>query len=898
MDPVELLAGLVLPSGDTWGSVATDWQWSDVRKILDQSADAAPYHYLTRPRGGSKTTDLAGVAVAALLTQLPPGSRSYAVASDRDQGRLIVDSVQGFREQTPGLAGALSVDSFKVTSTKSRASLEVLAADSASAWGLRPHLLVVDEIAQWKSTREPQRLWEALHSATGKQPGARMVVCTSSGDPAHWSYRVLEHARASVRWRTSEVPGPLPWATEEFLAEQRGLLPDWQYVRLHLNDWMASDDRLVDLGNLRACVTLDGPLVAKPGTKYVIAVDVGLKNDRSVGVVAHLEGHTPPERSTAESSRFEGEQAVIARRMLELGLWSRERFESRLAEDAAFTAKMGLLGPVVDLAAGMSSEALKSLAKDSQKYIEDVASAFASYGDIVSKLGQTEATKREIEGFYAFATTGAKRFSTDIRTAITAGYDPNLISRILQAGPEQAGPLLRSLVSNHSTELQGMVNDSEKALQEISTQAAEMARLTNKAVTNSNDELTRDLSKAMAISQNILSNGGKAAVGALTKQLGIGALEVYAIAKEFGINLGLGINPLLTAIGATAVHVGGRGNARTGAVPKAEGGYILGPDTRRDSVPAMLMPGEVVVKRDSVKRFGVGPMLDLNAGRVPRGWHVPGYASGGFVSAADVPRPPDVSRYGTGVGYAGGQTMGYEYRQVIDFVKKNALAGPVASGAIQQLAQQMLAARGWASQWGPFAKLVAGESGWNVHARNASSGAYGLPQSLPGSKMASAGPDWRDNAATQLRWMLDYIAGRYHDPANAYATWLGRKPHWYAHGGRVDSVPAMLTPGEVVLNRASVGRFGAGNLMSLNSGRVPAGWSVPGFAKGGYVADGMRLPGGATQPTVIMQPPIIHSHTHVYIDGQEFKQLARTEAKAEVEHNNRRIIVELRTGHI
>jgi hypothetical protein len=52
-------------------------------------------------------------------------------------------------------------------------------------------------------------------------------------------------------------------------------------------------------------------------------------------------------------------------------------------------------------------------------------------------------------------------------------------------------------------------------------------------------------------------------------------------------------------------------------------------------------------------------------------------------------------------------------------------------------------------------------SRWDPHATNPSTGAYGLPQALPGSKMASAGADWADNPATQIRWMIGYVNSRY-----------------------------------------------------------------------------------------------------------------------------------------
>jgi murein DD-endopeptidase MepM/ murein hydrolase activator NlpD len=74
-----------------------------------------------------------------------------------------------------------------------------------------------------------------------------------------------------------------------------------------------------------------------------------------------------------------------------------------------------------------------------------------------------------------------------------------------------------------------------------------------------------------------------------------------------------------------------------------------------------------------------------------------------------------------------------------------------------------------ADQWPALESLWNKESGWNHRADNPSSSAYGIPQALPGSKMSSAGGDWRTNPATQIKWGLDYIAGRYGTPRAAWA---------------------------------------------------------------------------------------------------------------------------------
>jgi hypothetical protein len=82
-----------------------------------------------------------------------------------------------------------------------------------------------------------------------------------------------------------------------------------------------------------------------------------------------------------------------------------------------------------------------------------------------------------------------------------------------------------------------------------------------------------------------------------------------------------------------------------------------------------------------------------------------------------------------------------------------------------------------ASQMSSLDPMWDRESGWNASAQNPSSGAYGIPQALPGSKMATAGSDWSTNPATQIKWGLDYIKQRYGSPAAAWSFWQANG--WY-----------------------------------------------------------------------------------------------------------------------
>jgi hypothetical protein len=93
------------------------------------------------------------------------------------------------------------------------------------------------------------------------------------------------------------------------------------------------------------------------------------------------------------------------------------------------------------------------------------------------------------------------------------------------------------------------------------------------------------------------------------------------------------------------------------------------------------------------------------------------------------------------------------------------------------IAKPMAAKRGWnRAQFGCLVRLWARESGWNHRAGNRS-GAYGIPQALPGHKMASSGADWRTNPRTQIRWGLGYIKQRYGSPCRAWAHFQSH--HWY-----------------------------------------------------------------------------------------------------------------------
>jgi hypothetical protein len=136
---------------------------------------------------------------------------------------------------------------------------------------------------------------------------------------------------------------------------------------------------------------------------------------------------------------------------------------------------------------------------------------------------------------------------------------------------------------------------------------------------------------------------------------------------------------------------------------------------------------------------------------------------------------PAAERLTTGRPTTGRPTTGHPTRtHAQPGVKLATLLTPAAATATtaltpRQIARQMLPSFGWTQRQFPYLNwLWNRESGWNKFAENPYSGAYGIPQALPGAKMASAGPNWRSSARTQIRWGLRYIRATYGSPRRAW----------------------------------------------------------------------------------------------------------------------------------
>ncbi|MBO0813629.1 MAG: hypothetical protein J2P30_00520 [Actinobacteria bacterium] len=295
----------------------------------------------------------------------------------------------------------------------------------------------------------------------------------------------------------------------------------------------------------------------------------------------------------------------------------------------------------------------------------------------------------------------------------------------------------------------------------------------------------------------IQNHGAKSDAARAARQRLIRDLENAGVSAKNARNL---VNEFSTSIRkipkpeTVTIHAHGAGKTTfkvgtTGLVGMASGGKLPGYGGG-DRHLRLLESGEAVVDKVKTQRFA--PVL--------KAMGVPGMETGG-VAGSQSGTPPSTGRWMTGqeakVQDMAARFIAADLAKLIDQAQASAM-GPTSASArqAQAYARSRLGAFGWgAGQMPPLIALWNGESGWNRLARNPSSGAYGIPQALPASKMGAAANPPRSSAGAQINWGLGYIRSTYGSPGAAYSAWSGRSPHWYA-GGTGGAAPGWAVVGE------------------------------------------------------------------------------------------------------
>jgi len=245
--------------------------------------------YLERPRGHSKTHDLAVTCVWALAFATRP-LKGYCYAADRDQARLLRDAVQTLLRLNPWLAEILTIEAHRILNKAAGhpgegGTLTIEASDVGSSYGILPDLIIADELVHWQGDGS---LWHSLISSAAKRANCLLVVISNAGFVDSWQWQVREAARTDAAWYFSRLDGShASWLTPERLEEQRRMLPPVAYARLWLNQWSSGGGDALSESDIDAAF-VDGlqPMTGRErGWLFVAGVDLGLTRDCSAVVV-------------------------------------------------------------------------------------------------------------------------------------------------------------------------------------------------------------------------------------------------------------------------------------------------------------------------------------------------------------------------------------------------------------------------------------------------------------------------------------------------------------------------------------------------------------------------------------------------------------------------------------
>jgi hypothetical protein len=279
--------------------VVDDWQLRDFKALdagwryaahRERGAETISEAYLERPRGHSKTTDLA-IMVAWILFASRYQLAGNAAAADKDQARLLRDAVQRLVILNKWLGKYLDVQRYRIVNHYTESELRILTSDGETTMGENPDFIVADELTHWVGVKG-EKLWEALYSAAGKRRHCMLVIISNAGlgRGSSWQWRVREDFRLDPRSYFSCLVGPqASWQDRKRLEKQRRRLSTAAFRRLWLNQWTRGEGDALEASDIEAAMTQKGPMTAEEAKRrpwvFFGGLDLGVKHDHSALVV-------------------------------------------------------------------------------------------------------------------------------------------------------------------------------------------------------------------------------------------------------------------------------------------------------------------------------------------------------------------------------------------------------------------------------------------------------------------------------------------------------------------------------------------------------------------------------------------------------------------------------------
>ncbi len=340
---------------------AVDNGWKRIARNKTIDGPVKLRAYFERPRGHSKTTDLA-VQVAWILFATERMISGVAAACDKDQARLLRDSIAKLVSENGFLAKFLDVQAYRIVNVRSGSTLDILSADAQSSYGLTPDFIVLDEITHWVN----EALFVSLFSASAKKASCGLFTISNAGvgmgKSWQWSFR--EAARTGGDdWHFSTINGPkASWISDKHLAEQRRILPPVAYERLWLNKWTTGQgDAITEADILRAVTEPKQPTRESfVGATFIAGLDLGIKRDASAISIggcesngsrvrlAHTQAWLPEDGKPIDLMKLE-EEIVALHKLYGFDLfydpWQAELLAQRLRSRGVRTHEVPFSGP-------------------------------------------------------------------------------------------------------------------------------------------------------------------------------------------------------------------------------------------------------------------------------------------------------------------------------------------------------------------------------------------------------------------------------------------------------------------------------------------------------------------------------------------------------------------------
>ncbi|MCU1616782.1 MAG: putative phage protein, partial [Frankiales bacterium] len=543
-----------------------------------------------------------------------------------------------------------------------------------------------------------------------------------------------------------------------------------------------------------------------------------------------------------------------------------------------------------------TTEATKAL-EEWRKQLQDVGSSFveplSTYKDLLSQKQQAEqesaqatadATKSSKDSWKDYvkeASVSLDEYATKLEEQLTAqeNWRTNLVT-VTKRGGLEVGQALAAMGVEGAGITAQMANATGADFKRLKNDMIRDARLGGAGA-------TAELDNAMKIQAGVTASGGKATAQALAKQLGLGVDQVAAIAKQYGIKLAAGINPLLTALGHPTVagyHVAGRNGGPGGTQTKNADGNLY-EQHQAEIAPGGAMrvwaepetEGEAYIPLARSKRARslsiwrqTGKHLDA-----PEAQH---FASGGFATATDVPHPSSTAPYRMPISTAGDAAMGKEYAETTNWVREHGPIGAALSWAKSQVGKPYI--------WGGVGPEGYDCSGFmsaitNVLLRRNPYSRVGATANFPWPGFTAGNGAFTIGSTSDAGGGIGHMAGTLMgvnvesrggqgvvvggSARGASNSLFHTRAHLAMYGGGVITEP-VVGIGARTGNSYSFGERGPETVTPS------AAAAMPGYGMGGGG-------GGGTRTSVSVPAPQVK----VYLDGKEWRGIARVEATVVVD---------------